>query len=57
MPRLVGRQSNSSWYTGLFLVVAIATLGSLEYLGVINIIPGFGEDQRFGDQSQQQFRP
>ncbi|MEA5534645.1 hypothetical protein [Crocosphaera sp. XPORK-15E] len=56
MPRLVGKQSNSSWYAGLFLIFAIAAALSLEYFGVINMIPGFGRDYRLNEQSQQQLR-
>lgn len=56
MPRLIGKQSNSSWYAGLFLIFAIATVGSLEYLGIINIVPGFGRDSRLINQSQLQLR-
>jgi uncharacterized membrane protein len=54
MPRLVGKQSNSSWYTGLFLILVIV-LGSLEYFGSINMIPGFGQDKKL-IQSQFQLR-
>jgi len=57
MPRLVGKQSHNSWYAGLFLVVAIAaTVGSLEYFGFTNIIPGFGQDNGLNNQFQPQFR-
>jgi hypothetical protein len=56
MPRLVGKQSNSSWYAGLFLFFAIAA-GSLEYFGFINMIPGFGQDRRLNEQSQLQIHP
>jgi hypothetical protein len=57
MPRLVGRQSNNSWYAGLFLIFVIAAAAvSLEFLGFINIIPGFGRDYRSNDQSQLQLR-
>ncbi len=44
MPRLIGKKSDNSGYVGLVLILAIATAGSLEYLGVINVIPGFGRD-------------
>jgi hypothetical protein len=44
MPRLIGKQSDHSGYVGLLLILAIATAGSLEYLGAINVIPGFGRD-------------
>lgn len=56
MPRLIGKQSKSSWYAGLFLIFAIAAAVSLEYLGMINIIPGFGRDSRPSNQSQLQLR-
>lgn len=49
MPRLIGKQSSNSGYIGLFLILAIATAGSLEYLGVINVIPGFGRDAWTGE--------
>jgi hypothetical protein len=53
MPRLVGKQSNSGWYVGLFCVVAIAAAGTvaLEYCGIINEIPGFGKNQKLIGQS------
>ncbi|HSM82202.1 MAG TPA: hypothetical protein VLS96_10970 [Nodosilinea sp.] len=51
MPRLIGRQSNDSWYVTLVLLLAIAAAGSLEYLGVINVIPGFGNEQSPFEQS------
>jgi hypothetical protein len=54
MPRLIGKQSNDSWYIGLFLVLAIAAAGSLEYLGFINVIPGFGLDRSMNNQSSLQ---
>jgi hypothetical protein len=58
MPRLIGKQSNNSWYMTLVLIVAIAAAGSLEYLGVINVIPGFGEERSpFGQPSLQRDRP
>jgi hypothetical protein len=51
MPRLIGKQSNDSWYVALALIAAIAAAGSLEYLGVINAIPGFGNDRSPFEQS------
>jgi hypothetical protein len=56
MPRLIGKQSNSSWYVTLLLVLAIAAAGSLEALGFINVIPGFGWEYRLNDQPQTPFR-
>ena len=54
MPRLIGKQSNNSWYVTLVLMLAIAAAGSLEYLGVINVIPGFVGDNVLNDQSALQ---
>jgi hypothetical protein len=54
MPRLIGRQSNNSWYVTLVLILTIAAAGSLEYLGIINVIPGFGADRPFNNQSSLQ---
>jgi hypothetical protein len=54
MPRLIGKQSNNSWYVTLILIAAIAAAGSLEYLGVINVIPRFGGDNFLNDQSSLQ---
>ncbi len=43
MPRLVGKRSNKGLiYSGVFLLLAIATGGTLEYIGVIDLIPNFG---------------
>jgi hypothetical protein len=55
MPRLVGKRSHASWYVGLvcFAGVMIAGAVGLEYLGVIDEVPGFGQPQRWRGQSQQ----
>ena len=45
MPRLMGKQSNNSWYVALMLILAIAAAGSLEYFGMINVISGFGNER------------
>jgi hypothetical protein len=42
MPRLVGKQSNSGLYVGLFLVIVIAVAVVMEYFGFIDLIDGFG---------------
>ncbi|WP_156119578.1 hypothetical protein [Leptolyngbya sp. KIOST-1] len=58
MPRLIGKQSNNSWYMTLVVIAAIATAGSLEYLGVIDVIPGFGSERSpWGQPSLQRDRP
>ncbi len=47
MPRLVGKRSNKGViYTGVFLVLAIAVAGTLEYVGAIDLIPDFGKSTR-----------
>ncbi len=50
MPRLVGKSSNGNLYAGMVLAFAIATAGCLEYFGIINVVPGFGQD--YGVRSQ-----
>lgn len=54
MPRLIGKQTNNNWYMTLILIGAIAAAGSLEYVGVINVIPGFGNQRSLFDQSALQ---
>ena len=54
MPRLIGQQSNNSWYVMLVLILVIAAAGFLEYLGVINVIPGFGHERSPFDPSPVQ---
>ncbi|MEA5451589.1 hypothetical protein VB780_23635 [Leptolyngbya sp. CCNP1308] len=51
MPRLIGKQSNNSWYVTLVLIAAIAAAGSLEYLGVIDVIPSFGGERSLNERS------
>lgn len=57
MPRLVGKQSNSNWFAGVILIIALVALGYLEFVGVINLIPGIGRDSQLNDQSQQRLNP
>lgn len=49
MPRLVGRQSNTGSYaTFAFLLGLVIGAGVIsEYLGAINLIPGFGQDESY----------
>jgi hypothetical protein len=44
MPRLVGKQSNSSAYAVLLLLIGIGTASALEYTGMIDVIPAFGKN-------------
>ncbi len=46
MPRLLGKPSKAPMYLGLALLVAIAGAAALEYSGNIDLIPGFGQDQK-----------
>jgi hypothetical protein len=46
MPRLIGKQSNPAIPLSLLILTAIAVVIGLEYVGVINIINGFGNDYR-----------
>jgi hypothetical protein len=42
MPRLEGERSNTGLYIGLLLVLLLVVFVLLEYVGVINVITGFG---------------
>jgi hypothetical protein len=44
MPRLIGQRSDSSPAIALLCLLILTAGISLEYLGYINIIPGFGRD-------------
>jgi hypothetical protein len=54
MSRLIGKQLNGSGSVTLVLILAIAAAGSLEYFGLINVIPGFGSNRPLNSQP---FRP
>ncbi|MBW4515699.1 MAG: hypothetical protein KME11_10785 [Timaviella obliquedivisa GSE-PSE-MK23-08B] len=45
MPRLAGKQSNEGLHVSLLALTAIAIAVGLEYVGVINVVPGFGKDK------------
>jgi hypothetical protein len=45
MPRLIGKQSNSTIPLSLLLLASIATIIGLEYIGSINVVNGFGNDR------------
>jgi cyanate permease len=53
MPRLVGKQSNTSLYVGIALLLALAGAVGLEYFGAINVIPGFGLERQPAEDSAQ----
>lgn len=44
MPRLVGKDSSTPLYATLgILALALGGAVTLEYLGVIDVVPGFGQ--------------
>lgn len=47
MPRLVGKRSDASPVLALFLLLAIGAGVSLEYLGYVNVVPGFGRETEY----------
>ncbi|HEY9853535.1 MAG TPA: hypothetical protein V6D28_28955 [Leptolyngbyaceae cyanobacterium] len=50
MPRLIGERSDSgSTFALLFLLALIAGI-LLEYLGYINVVPGFERDSAYNNQ-------
>lgn len=50
MPRLIGQRSDSSSSIALIVLLALAAGISLEYLGYVNAIPGFGRDMPYLNQ-------
>lgn len=50
MPRLIGKRSDSGPTIALVVLLALAAGISLEYLGYINVIPGFGRDIPYTSQ-------
>ena len=44
MPRLVGKQSNEGLLVSLLMIAVIAIATGSEYTGIINVVPGFGQD-------------
>jgi hypothetical protein len=44
MPRLLGKSSKMPTYFGIAFLAILAGAASLEYSGVINVIPGFGKE-------------
>ena len=45
MPRLIGKQANSTIPLSLLILASIATAIGLEYIGSINVINGFGNNR------------
>jgi hypothetical protein len=51
MPRLVGQRSDSSPKIAFLFLLALVTGISLEYLGYINVVPGFGLNTPYSRQN------
>jgi hypothetical protein len=45
MPRLLGKSSKAPLYLGATVLILIGTAIVLEYLGTIDVVPGFGQDR------------
>jgi hypothetical protein len=46
MPRLLGKSSKAPLYAGTALVIAFAGAVTIEYLGVIDVVPDFGKERK-----------
>ena len=53
MPRLIGKSSKTPIYLGTALVIAIAGGITLEYLGMVDVVPNFGKDRKLIGQSER----
>jgi hypothetical protein len=45
MPRLIGKQSNPAIPLRLLILATVGVVAGLEYIGLINVINGFGNDR------------
>jgi hypothetical protein len=45
MPRLIGKQSNPAIPLSLLILATVGVVTALEYIGLINVINGFGNDR------------
>jgi hypothetical protein len=50
MPRLIGKSSEAPLYVGITLLLMIAGAIALEYMGTIDVIPGFGKEHKRAGQ-------
>jgi len=53
MPRLVGKQSHAGENVAAFIIIAAIAGVALEYIGVVNVVPGFGRDDRYSPLQSQ----
>lgn len=47
MPRLVGKQSHTGENVAALIVLAAIAGVALEYIGVVDVVPGFGRNDRY----------
>jgi hypothetical protein len=52
MPRLLGKPSKAPLYVGTALIIAVAAALSLEYFGIVDVVPNFGKSQKVIGQSK-----
>lgn len=53
MPRLVGKQSHAGENIAALLILAALAGVTLEYVGAINVVPGFGRDSGYSPLQSQ----
>jgi hypothetical protein len=46
MPRLLGKPQKTPLYLGITVLAAVAVATTLEYAGMIDIIPSFGQSRQ-----------
>ena len=46
MPRLIGKQSNPAIPLSLLMIATVAAAIGLEYVGAIDVVDGFGSNNR-----------
>jgi hypothetical protein len=54
MPRLIGERSDSGSTLALLFLLALTAGILLEYLGYVNVVPGFGRDSAYNNQESIQ---
>ena len=58
MPRLVGKTSYTPLYTTLGIVaLALGVATALEYIGIIDVVPGFGRGSGISIEQPPTTRP
>ena len=58
MPRLIGKTSYTPLYTTVgILVLALGVATALEYTGIIDVVPGFGQGSGISIEKPPTARP